>query len=166
MRRSLTALGVMVLGLVFQAETTLASAFRVTPVQVNLSAKSSTLLTLANESGHALRFQITVFSWTQSPTGEIQLAPTQDITFFPALLTLGPGEERKVRIGSNTVATDTEKTYRIFFEELPPAEKPEQKQTEVRILTKTGVPIFVQAPAAVATGQINDLKLNGSDATF
>ena len=165
MRRSL-ALAAIVLGLGFQAGNAQASAFRVTPVQLHLTGKSSALLTLANESGEPLRFQISAFAWTQSPTGDIQLAPTDDITFFPALLTLGPGEERKVRVGSNTVATGTEKTYRIFFEELPPAQSPEKKATEVRILTKMGVPIFLQAPAATAEGRISDLKLTGSDVTF
>ncbi len=165
MRRS-TALAVVVLGLVLQAETMRASAFRVAPVQVHMTGKSSTLLTLANESGEPLRFQISAFAWTQGPAGEIQLAPTEDITFFPALLTLGPGEERKVRVGSNTVATTVEKTYRIFFEELPPADRPDQKRTEVKILTKMGVPIFVQPQSAVAEGQISDVKLNGSNITF
>ncbi|HEX9163809.1 MAG TPA: fimbria/pilus periplasmic chaperone [Thermoanaerobaculia bacterium] len=165
MRRSLT-LAAVVLGLVLQAETMLASAFRVTPVQVHLTGKSSTLLTLVNESGEALRFQVTAFAWTQSPAGEVQLAPTEDITFFPALLTLGPGKEQKVRVGSNTVAVDVEKTYRIFFEELPPAERPDVKQTQVRILTKMGVPIFVQPPSSAPQGSVTDLKLNGSDLSF
>lgn len=164
--RSFRALAAIVLGLAVQAGNVRASAFRVTPVQVHLTGKSSALLTLANESGEALRFQITAFAWTQGPAGEIQLAPTQDITFFPALLTLGPGEERKVRVGSNTIARDTEKTYRIFFEELPAAERSDRKQTEVRILTKMGVPIFIQAPAAVAEATITDLKVNGPAVTF
>lgn len=165
MRKTL-ALAIVVLGLVLQAETLRASAFRVTPVQVRMTGKSSTLLTLANESGEPLRFQISAFAWTQGPAGEIQLAPTDDITFFPALLTLGAGEERKVRVGSNTVATDVEKTYRIFFEELPPADRPDQKRNEVKILTKMGVPIFVQTASSAAEGRISDLKLTGSDVTF
>ncbi|GAC1395145.1 MAG: hypothetical protein NVSMB68_12180 [Thermoanaerobaculia bacterium] len=135
-------------------------------MQVYLTGKSSTLLTLVNESTEALRFQISAFAWTQSPAGEIQLAPTDDITFFPALLTLKAGEERKVRVGSNTVAAAAEKTYRIFFEELPPAERPEQKLTEVRILTKMGVPIFIQATASAAEGRVTDLELTGSTIAF
>src|SRR5512141_1630359 len=97
--KRLTALSIVILGLVFQAEVMRASAFRVTPIQVELSGKSSALLTLTNESGQPLRFQISAFSWSQAPNGDMQLNPTQDISFFPSLLTLKAGEERKVRVG-------------------------------------------------------------------
>ena len=49
----------------------------------------------------------------------IELAPTQDVVFFPALLTLKPGEERRIRVGSTAAPGSIEKTYRIFVEELP-----------------------------------------------
>lgn len=149
-----------------QASDVLASAFRVTPVQVQLSGKSSTLLTLANETNEPLRFQISAFAWKQSPTGEIQLEPTEDISFFPALLTLGGGQERKVRVGSNVVAGDVEKTYRIFFEELPAAERPDKKSSEVRILTKMGIPIFVQPAKPVAEARIEDVKVEAGALQF
>jgi len=165
MRKSL-ALASMVLGLVFQAGNSRASAFRVTPVQVHMNGKSSTLLTLTNESDSTLRFQISAFAWTQGPKGDIQLAPTDDITFFPALLSLGAGQERKVRVGSNAAAEGVEKTYRIFFEELPPADSAAQKPNEVKILTKMGIPIFVAPETAVAEGRISDLQLAGSDLVF
>src|SRR5579872_4601426 len=95
MRRCLT-LTAIVLGLVFQAENVRASVFTVTPVRVTFQGPSSTLLTLKNESDQPLRFQITSFAWSQSPQGEMQLTPTDDIVYFPALLSLNPGEERKV----------------------------------------------------------------------
>src|SRR5216684_4497892 len=116
MRRSL-ALITLVLGLGFQAENVCASAF-----------------------------QVTSFAWSQDASGAVQLAPTEDIVFFPALLTLKPGEERKVRVAATVAAKDVERTYRIFFEELPPLERPQNLGAQVRILTKMGIPIFV-APA-------------------
>src|SRR2546421_6591721 len=142
MRKSF-AQAVMVLGLVLQAEFLAASAFKVTPVRVTFSGPSSTLLTLKNESDQPLRFQITSFVWFQDPKGAMQLTPTEDIVFFPALLSLNPGEERKVRVAATVAAKDVEKTYRIFFEELPPLVKPENAGAQVRILTKMGIPIFV-----------------------
>src|SRR6266513_6406857 len=142
MRKSF-AQAVVVLGLVLQAGTLAASAFQVTPVRVTFSGPSSTLLTLKNESDQPLRFQISSFVWSQDPKGAMQLGPTEDIVFFPALLSLNPGEERKVRVAATVAATDVEKTYRIFFEELPPLVKPENAGAQVRILTKMGIPIFV-----------------------
>jgi fimbrial chaperone protein len=124
-----------------------ASSFSVNPTQIHLSAKAaSALLTVKNESDDALRFQVTAFSWTQSAKGEMQLTPTEDVVFFPALLTLGAKEERKIRVGTTASFGATEKSYRIFVEELPPLERGGQppEQTGVRVLMKMGVPVFLQ----------------------
>ena len=83
-----------------------AATFTVEPTQIVLSGrKSSVLLTLKNDSAEPLRFELSVFSWSQSPSGEMSLEPTDDIVFFPALLTIAPGESRHVRVGSATSAT-------------------------------------------------------------
>src|SRR5687768_17676291 len=78
-----------------------AATFTVNPTQIFLSGKTTTaLLTLRNDSEETLRFQLTAFGWQQTPAGEITLTPTQDVVFFPALLTLAPKEERRIRVGS------------------------------------------------------------------
>ncbi len=147
---------IMVLGLVLQAENVAASAFKVTPVRVTFSGPSSTLLTLRNDSQEALRFQITAFAWSQDAKGGIQLGSTEDISFFPELLTLKAGEERKVRVAAAVAATDVEKTYRIFFEELPPLDTPKERAgAQVRILTRMGIPIFVQPAKGRADARID-----------
>jgi fimbrial chaperone protein len=158
MRRYL-ALTAIVLGLVLQAENIQASVFTVTPVRVTFPGPSSTLLTLKNESDQPLRFQITSFTWSQDPKGAMQLVPTEEIVFFPALLSLNPGEERKVRVAATVAAKDVEKTYRIFFEELPPLEKPETTGVQIRILTKMGIPIFVAPPKGSAAASIESVKM-------
>jgi fimbrial chaperone protein len=145
----------------------LASSFNVRPTQIHLSSKvTSGLLTVRNESAEALRFQMSVFTWNQSDKGEIQLAPTQDIVFFPALLTLAPGEERKIRIGTTAATGLVEKTYRIFVEELPPAVKAQdvakKKTSEVKVLTRMGVPIFIE-PSKSSTGARIEPKTLRSD---
>ncbi len=164
--RRFKALVICVLGLVLQAGNIAASAFKVTPVRVTFSGPSSTLLTLKNESDLPLRFQISSFAWQQDPGGKVKLEPTEDIVFFPTLLTLAPGEERKVRVASTVTAQQTEKTYRIFFEELPGTEKQTQSSgAQVKILTKMGIPIFVtpekgRAEAVIENGTIKDGSLS------
>lgn len=165
MRRVL-ALAVIVLGLVLQAGNAAASAYKVTPVRVTFSGPSSTLLTLKNESDQPLRFQISSYSWSQDAKGAMQLTPTDDIAFFPALLSLNPGEERKVRVASTVAATTTEKTYRIFFEELPPLEKPEASGAQVRILTKMGIPIFVTPAKGSAEASIESVRMDKGTLAF
>ena len=113
------------------------------------------LLTLRNESTETLQFQLSVFAWAQSPTGEMQLEPTEDIVFFPTLLTLKPMETRRVRVGSATAQDVREKTYRIFVEELPPTNA---VGNGVRVLTKMGIPIFVRPVKEVATATLSDLR--------
>lgn len=153
-----------------------AAAFNVKPTQIRLSTKvKSGMLGVRNESGETTRFQLSVFAWSQSAKGEMQLAPTQDIVFFPSLLSLAPGEERQIRIGSTVPAGPTERTYRIFVEELPPAVKAKDAQngaTQVRVLTRMGVPIFIEPAAAPAGGapipiaRIEPKGVHGEKVTF
>ena len=133
-----------------------AATFTVDPTQIFLSGRSgSVLLTLRNESSETLQFQLSVFVWRQSASGQMELEPTEDIVFFPTLLTLKAKETRRVRVASATPPDTREKTYRIFVEELPPTDT---VVTGVRVLTKMGIPIFVRPPKEVATATLNDLR--------
>ena len=132
-----------------------AATFTVEPTQIAFSNRTtSVLLTLRNESTDTLRFELSVFKWAQSPSGEMQLEPTEDIVFFPALLTLAPGESRRVRVGSATEFDTREKTYRIFVEELPPLDR---QTSGVRVLTKMGIPIFMKPAKELATANLTNL---------
>lgn len=142
--------------------TATASAFRVTPIRVDLNARAATaLMTIVNESTEELRFEITGFEWAQADgTGEMKLAPTKDIVFFPALLSVKAGEERKVRVGTTQTSGPVEKTYRIFFEELPPLQTPSTAgRAEVRIVTKIGVPIFIEPAKTTFKGEVANTKV-------
>jgi len=152
---------VSVVGGIVSPATVSAATFTVEPTQVVLSARSSgVLLTLSNGGDETLRFELSVFAWIQSPSGEVQLQPTEDIVFFPSLLTLGPHESRKVRVGSVTALGMREKTYRIFVEELPPPVPP---ASGVRVLTKMGIPIFLRPAKEVASATLSDLgQQNGT----
>jgi fimbrial chaperone protein len=132
-----------------------AATFTVEPTQIVFSNRTnSVLLTLRNESTETLRFELSVFKWGQSPSGEMQLEATEDIVFFPALLTLAPGESRRVRVGSATEFDAIEKSYRIFVEELPPLER---QGSGVRVLTKMGIPIFLRPAKEVASANLTNL---------
>jgi fimbrial chaperone protein len=129
-----------------QGATALASQFDVAPVSLALSAKTSSgTLVLTNRSSEALRFHVTVFAWSQRADGEMVLNPTNDIVFFPAMLTLNPKQSRQLRVGMNVKPGATEKTYRLFVQELPPLVKAkEDEPNAVRVLTKMGLPIFIE----------------------
>jgi fimbrial chaperone protein len=140
------------------------ATFTVDPTQIFIAGRTtSVLLTLRNESQQPLRFQLSVFQWGQSPTGEMQLEPTEDIVFFPALLTLEPGETRRVRVGSATKPEAREKTYRIFVEELPPLEP---EAGGIRVLTKMGIPIFVRPQKEQAVAELTGLEQREGELRF
>jgi fimbrial chaperone protein len=124
----------------------LAQALSVSPVKVALSGSTrSALVSVHNEHPEARRYQLKVFAWSQRADGEMALAPTKDVVVFPKLVTIGAGERRNLRVGTTTVPGATEKTYRVFIEELPPPARP--GQSAVQVLTRIGVPVFV-APTA------------------
>jgi len=149
------------------AHSVRASAFHVTPIRIDFDrTTTSAVMTLVNESPEELRFQISVASWQQDQQGQMQLTPTDDIVFFPALLSLKPSEERKVRVGRTVTPSDVEKTYRISFEELPPLLKAGEppRGSQVKIITKMSIPIFVspdnrKTGAEIAEGGIRNGKL-------
>jgi fimbrial chaperone protein len=167
MKRFLT-LSAIVLGLALQAGNVSASAFRVTPIRLSLERNSaSSLLTLTNESKDTLRFQITAFAWSQEPNGTMKLEPTKDILFFPALLTLDAGAERKVRVSAKAAPGTVEKTYRIFFEELPSLAAPGASEgAQVKILTKMGVPIFLAPNKVDEKASIDQARLEKGTLRF
>lgn len=157
-RHALFAASVTV-GMLAVAGPASAATFSVNPTQIFLAGRTnSSLVTVRNDSTEMLRFQLSAFSWHQSPEGEIELEPTQDVVFFPALLTLKPGEERNIRVGSVTVPGAAEKTYRIFVEELPPASTGADAPG-VRVLTKMGIPIFVRPAKETATASLSDVGM-------
>jgi fimbrial chaperone protein len=167
-RLLLASLLALLLGLALcQAEPAFAANFTVNPIRLIFSPNTrSALLTLRNQSPEALRFQLNMFAWDQSPHGEMQLAPTEDIVFFPTLLTLAAGESRNIRVGPTTPFAASEKTYRVFVEELPPLEMPEGDPTGVRVLTRMGIPIFLQPTKVVQQGHIDGMAVRQGTLSF
>lgn len=124
-------------------------------------------MTLTNESEEELRFQISASQWSQDASGNMQLKPTEDIVFFPSLLSLKPKEERKVRLATAVKPGEQERTYRIFFEELPPISAVQkEKNSQVRILTKIGVPVFVGPVERKPAGDIAGFSADEGKISF
>jgi fimbrial chaperone protein len=150
------------------ASSAYAVSFSVSPTQIVLAGRTrSALLTIRNESTDVLRFQLSAFAWDQSPTGEVQLKPTDDIVFFPALFTLQPGEERRIRVGTPlTAVNQREQTYRIFVEELPPVSAATEKPSGVRVLTRMGIPIFLRPAKETASATLDTLAMRDGKLSF
>jgi fimbrial chaperone protein len=161
------AWAIVAVGLVLgQAAAARAASFSVNPTQVFLSSSvKSALVSIKNETDQPVRFQMTVMAWDQDPSGQMQLTATQDVVFFPALLTLKSHEERKVRVGVTVAPGAVEKTYRLFVEELPPLETGETP-TGVAMRTKMGIPVFLRPAAMTARAGFQDLTVRGGHFAF
>jgi fimbrial chaperone protein len=138
-----------------------ASNFTVTPTEVNLSSSATSgLVTLRNGSKTALRFEITLFKWSEDEKGKMILEPSTDVTFFPKLVELAGGTSRNIRIGVNPgVARDIEQSFRIFVEELPDQSAPTANTVAIR--TKVGIPVFVRPAKATRTAVIESVSIEG-----
>lgn len=168
-RRGRLAFLALAVSIVHFAGAARAATFTIDPISISLStARKSALLTIENTSGEPLRFELGLYSWAQNPSGEMDLGPTSDIVFFPALLTIPPAEKRVVRIGTEIPSRAVEKTYRLFVEELPPLETQtdQASQATVKILTKMGVPVFIRPEKPVVAGRIAKLLLQARKLSF
>ncbi|HYG67887.1 MAG TPA: fimbria/pilus periplasmic chaperone [Anaeromyxobacteraceae bacterium] len=143
-----------------------ATDVQVSPVVVELDARArSAILTVKNGSQEKARYQVSAFSWAQDSTGKMELLPMRDLAVFPLLLEIAPGQSRNIRIGLSTAPDGVEKTYRVFVEELPPAESPEQSG-QVRILMRVGVPVFVAPVKPVHESSVVFTAVGGGRASL
>lgn len=148
-----------------QEKTAYANSFQVSPIRINLAPnESSTLITIRNEAKERLRLQVSVSAWDQSNSGDMVLVPTQEIIFYPTLLTINPGDQRNVRVGTKNAVVEKEKSYRIFIEELPSQLK--LTTTGVRLLTRMSVPIFIQPTKPEARPRIEQMALSAPGFSF
>lgn len=121
----------------------LAGQFNVSPTRIDLSGpRPSTLVTIHNTGEQPLRFQVSAWSWSQTATSDLDLEPTEDLLVYPSLLEVAPGGTRRVRIGTLIAPSDTEQSYRVFVEELPPLG---DSGPGVHVLTRASLPAFLLA---------------------
>lgn len=150
MRRGRTLLvsAALLVGL-FGAALSEAALVAIDPVKVLLTgAAPSKSISLRNNGSERVRFQMSAFTWQQSIGGEMQLAPTPDLVFFPSLVELAPGETRRVRVTTTQQVASNERSYRLFADELPPLSA--QPGGAIRVLTRFGIPVFLAPDASAA----------------
>jgi fimbrial chaperone protein len=155
-----------VLALALLAPAAAASQFTVNPTRVELSTRvTSSVVSVRNDGQSPIRIQVKTHAWSQTLDGQMQLDPTEDVIVFPTLVTLNPGEERRLRVAVTARAAELERTYRMFLEELPPA-KTETVGSGVQVLTRVGIPIFLAPVSTAARASLSDVGLTGGALHF
>ncbi len=142
-----------------------AATFSVAPTRVVFTPQAtSALLTITNDSGEALRLQVSAHAWRQSESGELQLSAADDLVAFPGLLTLAPGETRRIRVAFTGTPGALERSYRVYVEEL--AGSGSSGGAAVRMLTRLGIPVFVQPARPSAAAALQDVGLRDGRLSF
>jgi fimbrial chaperone protein len=145
----------------------LAIDFHVNPVRLELNEKSqTTLLTVHNQSPDDVRLQVSTHTWAQDALGQMELAPTRDLSLFPSLLTLKPGQSRHVRVGMPVSAAEAEKTYRVVVEQLPSDTAPGKDGIHIQMRTRMSIPLFVAPKVIARQGRVEDLALREGRISF
>lgn len=131
--------------------------FSLNPIRIFFDgSKKTDIITIKNESENPIALQLNAVAWTQDEVDNVYSA-TEDILFFPKLIEINPQEEKIVRIGTKVSRGESEKTYRLFIEEMPDNSKLDT--TAVKILMKVGVPVFITPLNDMAAGSIEKIEL-------
>lgn len=152
------------LGLVLcQAGPARAGGLQFDPVYLHLNTgQPTTTLRLRNRNDKPMRYQVTPYAWAQSPQGQMQLSPTEEVLLFPMLFTLVPNEERIVRVGTTAAFGAAERTYRVVIDEFPEGPGAAAKGASLQIRSRVVLPVFLDPAQPVATAVIHDAAVRGT----
>ncbi len=128
---------------------------------------------MENKGKQEVKMQVDARTWDMNDNGEFIETDTGDFVFFPRLVSIAPGSATVVRVGYKGDFPRLEKSYRLYFQELPPIRTPNQPsedaiQAGVQVLLRLSLPLFVRpaqkislpSPAVALLGQSeNGLRL-------
>ena len=151
--------------LLLTSQVLFAGVWRVSPMRIDLDKqKRSVVMRVSNSGEEPVRIQINSFIWEQSPIGEDQYIETGDLLTFPKLATIKPGETQIIRVGIKRPALDTEKCYRLFLEEIPPASQ--EGSASISVALRVGIPVFAAPLQPKAKGGLSAVDLSGGLFSF
>jgi fimbrial chaperone protein len=154
-----TGLFFIVFCLLLTPSRSAAGSFKVSPVKINLNSRTkTTVINITNNSNENVTVQLEAKEWSQNETGTDTYQETEDIVFFPKIVTIEKRGERIIRVGyqSKTKAT-AEKTYRLFIEELPITA---QSETALKLALTLAVPIFISPLKEIKKPSIENIKFS------
>lgn len=141
----------VILFVIISSTHALAADFQVQPTTMDLGGKvKSGVFSVINNSNEKIDFQVSVKAWNQDENSKDAYTDTNDIVFFPKVMSIDPNSQRAVRIGLKTPPGAREKTYRLFVQEIPTQKKTQdidvnQKvKAGVTIAFRFSMPIFVK----------------------
>lgn len=117
----------------------------------------SAAVTVVNDDDQPLRLQLKLMVWTQDAAGRDVYTESDELIYFPKLLSVQPRDRRLVRVGLKTPAGATERTYRLFLDELPDSAQPSASGLSFSV--RFALPIFLPAADSHPRGAIESIAL-------
>lgn len=153
----------IVLPLYLMSKSANAGSFSAVPAKVYLSSdQKSAVLKIKNDGEEKLTLQVNTVKWIQDEKGNDRFEDTDEIVYFPRIMSLEKGEEKLLRIGYKTPkAMDREKTFRLFIRELP-VSKPGERLLKVTL--RLAIPVFIspkkiEKKIELESVEISEMKL-------
>jgi fimbrial chaperone protein len=122
-----------------------AGQFSVTPVRIFMAPRDrATAITVTNEGDDELVMQADVYTWHQKPSGEDDLALSEDLILSPPILKLAPRSRQVVRLARvGAPSPDQQLTYRMVVREVPEARKDPGKDVRLQVALAFSLPVFI-----------------------
>ncbi|SPQ00600.1 putative Sigma-fimbria biogenesis chaperone protein [Candidatus Sulfobium mesophilum] len=167
MRTIVAVLGMFLFSLCITPGSALSADFTVNPVNLFFAAKQRTsLLTIMNNAESPLTLQVTTVAWTQDDEGKDVYSPTEDVIVFPKIFTVEKGQQRLVRIGVKVSPVSSERTFRVYMEEVRPSQEEEFRGAMLTTLTKVGIPVFISPVKTLPEGKIEKAVISKGALSF
>jgi fimbrial chaperone protein len=136
-----------------------AGNFAVSPIRLDFDRTTKTgVITITNDDDDKLQIQMKAFEWTQDADGKDKYEESDDLIFFPKIATVEKGEQRLLRTSYKIPATDKQKTYRLFIEEIPGPQKTPTQGAQIAVAVRFGVPIFLKPLKEEVKGEVDSVK--------
>lgn len=137
-------------------------AWTVSPTRIQIADKPASFH-VSNPSDNPLTVQVDLVEWKQDSYGVDAYTPTEDIIFFPKILTLEPHQKKVIRLAPKPrTSSIVERTYRVYVSELAPPAL--EGTTGVQLLRAYGVPIFI-APRIASPQVVISASVDKGDVT-
>jgi fimbrial chaperone protein len=158
------ALAQLLLGafVVAAATAARASSFALNPTTLTFATTTSGDVVIANLGSAPLRLSVRTYAWRQSAANPEELAPSENVPYFPRLLTVQPGSAQRVRVGVLDPRGAVERAYRLIVSELPDGPAADPHSAGLQIVERIDVPLFLPAKAAaVSEAAVAQLRRHG-----
>jgi fimbrial chaperone protein len=121
-----------------------AGVFTVNPVRMYMGPRDRALaVTITNGGDSEMVLQAESFDWSQTPDGQDQLKPTDDLVLAPPIIKIAPRGRQVVRLALVAPRDASRQlTYRIIVREVPEA-APAASAVQVQVALAMNMPVFV-----------------------